>query len=129
MSVMDTVKEIELDIDVFSDEGFDLKRSVIEAKEIVEKLEKENRWLRGEFEDDHWVVSRLLYSESYNSYNFSQFDSAQFNHKLPKEFKTIVKCWIVNLIDKYKETATHCLLHFSNGFEVTKGFQITEIKI
>ena len=128
MSVMDTVKEIELDIDVFSDEGFDLKRSVIEAKEIVEKLEKENRWLRGEFEDDHWVVSRLLYSESYNSYNFSQFDSAQFNHKLPKEFKTIVKCWIVNLIDKYKETATHCLLHFSNGFEVTKGFQITEIK-
>lgn len=35
MSVMDAVKEIELDIDVFSDEGFDLKRSVIESKEII----------------------------------------------------------------------------------------------
>ncbi|MGR5909949.1 hypothetical protein ACT7C4_11015 [Bacillus pacificus] len=37
MSVTDTVKEIELDIDVFSDEGFDIKQSVIEAKGIVQK--------------------------------------------------------------------------------------------
>nr|WP_312753421.1 tyrosine-type recombinase/integrase [Bacillus mobilis] len=128
MSVVDTVKEIELDIDVFSDEGFDLKRSVIEAKAIVQKLVEENRWLQGEFEEDYWKISRLLYKEHSNGYKFSQFDSSQFNHKLPKEFKTIVKCWIVNLIDQYKDTAVTCLIHLVSGFEVTKGFQTTEIK-
>ncbi|GAB6577799.1 tyrosine-type recombinase/integrase [Bacillus cereus] len=128
MSVMETVKEIEIDIDVFSDEGFDLKRSVIEAKEILQKLIEENRWLRGEFEEDYWEVHKLLYSEKLNSYNFSKFDSAQFNTKLPKEFKTIVKCWVINLISQYKEKAVHCFSHFSKGFEMTKGFQATEIK-
>ena len=38
MSVTDTVKEIELDIDVFSDEGFDIKQSVIEAKGLYKNL-------------------------------------------------------------------------------------------
>ncbi|HDR4715851.1 TPA: site-specific integrase [Bacillus cereus] len=128
MSVTDTVQEIELDIDVFSDEGFDLKRSVIEAKEIVQKLVEENRWLRGEFEEDYWEVSKVLYSDNSNIYNFNKFDSAQFNHKLPQEFKTIIKCWIVNLIDQYKEIAAQCLIHLANGFEVTKGFQTTEIQ-
>lgn len=128
MPVMDTVKEIELDIDVFSDEGFDIEKSVIEAKEIVQKLVEENRWLRGDFEDDYWEITKPLYSEHYHSYNFSGFDSFQFNHKLPKEFKEIVKCWIVNLIDQYKSVAIHCLTHFTKGFEVTKGFKTTEIQ-
>ncbi|MDA1539068.1 site-specific integrase [Bacillus cereus group sp. LD113LC] len=128
MSVMDAVKEIELDIDVFSDEGFDLKRSVIESKEIIQKLEEEKRWLRGEFEEDYWEVSRNIYNERCHGYDFSKFDSAQFNHELPKEFKTIVKCWIINLIDKYKEAATHGMIHLTKGFEITKGFKTTEIK-
>jgi len=95
MSVTDTVKEIELDIDVFSDEGFDIKQSVIEAKGIVQKLVEENRWLRGEFEEDYWEVNKVLYVENYNGYDFSKFDYSHFNRKLPKEFKEIVKCWIV----------------------------------
>lgn len=129
MSVIDNpVKEIEIDIDVFSDEGFDLKRSVIEAKEIIKKLEEENRWFRGEFEEDHWEVSKNLYNERYDGYDFSKFDSFQFNHKLPQEFKEIIKCWILNFIDQYKKMATHCFLHLVKGFEVTKGFQKTEIK-
>ena len=104
MSVIDsTIKEIELDIDVFSDEGFDIKQSVVEAKGIVQKLVEENRWIRGEFEEDYWEVNRVLYSEHCNSYNFSKFDSSHFNRKLPKEFKEIVKCWIVNLIDHTKK--------------------------
>lgn len=128
MSVTDTVKEIELDIDVFSDEGFDIKQSVIEAKGIVQKLVEENRWLRGEFEEDYWKVNKVLYVENYNGYDFSKFDYSHFNRKLPKEFKEIVKCWIVNLIDQYKEIAVHCLIHLNKGFEVTKGFKKTEIK-
>lgn len=128
MSVVDTVKEIELDIDVFSDESFNLKQSILDAKEIEQKLVEEGRWIRGEFEEDYWEITKVLYSEHYNSYNFSKFDSAQFNHKLPKEFKTIVKCWIVNLMNQYKEMAIYCFLHLAKGFEVTKGFQTTEIK-
>ncbi|WP_242434980.1 tyrosine-type recombinase/integrase [Bacillus cereus] len=129
MSVIDSpVKELELDIDVFSDEGFDIKQSVIDAKEIVQKLVEENRWFQGEFEEDYWKVNRPLYDELANVYKFSKFDSSQFNHKLPKNFKTIVKCWIVNLLDQYKEIAIQCLIHLTKGFEVTKGFQTTEIK-
>ncbi|BCC27004.1 hypothetical protein BCM0079_p1059 (plasmid) [Bacillus cereus] len=129
MSVIDsTIKELELDIDVFSDEGFDIKQSVIDAKEIVQKLVAENRWFQGEFEEDYWKVNRPLYGELANVYKFSKFDSSQFNHKLPKNFKTIVKCWIVNLLDQYKEIAIQCLIHLTKGFEVTKGFQTTEIK-
>ncbi|MED0976629.1 tyrosine-type recombinase/integrase [Bacillus paranthracis] len=129
MSVIDsTVKEIELDIDVFSDEGFDLKRSVIEAKEIIQKLEEENRWVRGDFEDDHWEVTSLLYNERTNGYDFSKFDSAQFNDKLPKEFKTIAKCWIVNLIDNYMSLSVPSFTHLSKSFELTKGFRKTEVQ-
>lgn len=130
MSVIDsTVKEIELDIDVFSDEGFDIKQSVIEAKEIVQKLVEENRWIRGEFEEDYWEINRLMYTETYYGYDFSKFDSAQFNRKLPEEFKTIVKCWIVNIIDRFKDTAsTQYLIQLTKGFEITKGFKVTEME-
>ncbi|SME07891.1 Phage integrase family protein [Bacillus cereus] len=128
MSVTDTVKEIELDIDVFSDEGFNIKQSVIEAKEIIQKLVEENRWLQGEFEDDHWVVNTVLYSEMSNHYKFNAFDSAQFNHKLPQEFKTIIKCWIINLIDRHKTMAIHCLIHLTKGYEVTNGFKAIEVE-
>lgn len=124
---MDTVKEIELDIDVFSDEGFDLKRSVIEAKEIMQKLVEEGRWLRGEFEDDYWEINKILYVENFNGYNFSKLDYFQFNHKLPKEFKTIVKCWMVNLIDQLNGAEVHYFIHLIKGFEVTKGFKKGEI--
>lgn len=128
MSVIDSpVKEIELDIDVFSDEAFDIKKSIIEAKEIIKRLEEENRWVRGEFEEDKWEVNTLLYNERSNYYDFSLFDSFQFNHKLPSDFKEIVKCWFINIIDN-KKTAKWIFSMFKKVFEVTKGFQTTEIK-
>ena len=99
MSVIDSpVKEIELDIDVFLMKHLILK-SIIEAKEIIKRLEEENRWVRGEFEEDKWEVNTLLYNERSNYYDFSLFDSFQFNHKLPSDFKEIVKCWFINIID------------------------------
>lgn len=130
MSVIDSmIKEIEFDISVFSDEGFDIKQSIIEAKEIAQKLVEENRWIRGEFEEDYWEINRLMYTETYYGYDFSKFDSAQFNHKLPQDFKTIVKCWIINIVDKFKDTSSmHYLIHFTKGFEITKGFKVAEIK-
>ncbi|MGR5961424.1 tyrosine-type recombinase/integrase [Bacillus paranthracis] len=113
----------------FSDEGFDIKQSIIEAKEIAQKLVEENRWIRGEFEEDYWEINRLMYTETYYGYDFSKFDSAQFNHKLPQDFKTIVKCWIINIVDKFKDTSSmHYLIHFTKGFEITKGFKVAEIK-
>ena len=115
MSVIDSmIKEIEFDISVFSDEGFDIKQSIIEAKEIAQKLVEENRWIRGEFEEDYREINRLKYTETYYGYDFSKFDSAQFNHKLPQDFKTIVKCWIINIVDKFKDTSSmHYLIHFT----------------
>lgn len=128
MSVMDAVKEIEFDIDVFSNEGFDLKRSIIETEEVVQKLVEEGRWIRGEFEEDYWEITTALYNERSNVYDFSNFDSAQFNAKLPKEFKTIVKCWVVNLVDNYKNAAVSGLIQLTKGFEITEGFKDTKVK-
>ncbi|MGR5909123.1 hypothetical protein ACT7DL_32610 [Bacillus paranthracis] len=61
-------------------------------------------------------------------YDFSNFDSAQFNAKLPKEFKTIVKCWVVNLVDNYKNAAVSGLIQLTKGFEITEGFKDTKVK-
>lgn len=119
-------KEVQFDIEEFSDEAFNLELSVIEAKEIIENLVLKNRWIKGNFEDDYWEVTRLDYYENHKSFDFSKLDSSQFNNNLPKEFKDIVKCWCIQLIEKYKTAASSYLSHFLKLFEKTKGFRRQE---
>ncbi|MCL7747047.1 site-specific integrase [Halalkalibacter alkaliphilus] len=122
MSIIET--EVEIDIDVFSDEEFQIEESVNEAKKIIDRLVVENRWIKGDFEDDYWEVTQIQYNENFKAFDFNLLDSAAFNPSLPLFFKEMVKCWIVNLIDKYKKGATTSLILFLKGFELTKGFKV-----
>lgn len=127
MSVI--VKEIEIDINIdeFSDEGFDLEQSMLESKEIYKRLVSENRWVKGEFEDDEWAITHEHYQENTHSFEFSEFNLARFNTHLPIEFKEMVKCWIVQLIDKYAvQHAKTYLTIILRVFETTKGFRRNE---
>ncbi|MEH7158305.1 site-specific integrase [Neobacillus drentensis] len=119
-------KELEFDIEEFSDETFNLEQSIIKAKEIIESLVVENRWIRGDFEDDCWEVAKLQYYENYSSFDFSKLDSALFNKNSPHDFKDIAKCWTVHLIDKYKQAAVSYHIQFLKSFEITKGFRRQE---
>jgi hypothetical protein len=124
MSVL--IKEIDIDIEEFSDETFDTVQSIIEAKDIIENLVSENRWIRGNFEDDYWEITKPHYYENYTSFDFSKLDSAHFNENLPHDFKDIVKCWTISLIDRYKKAADSYHIQFLKSFEITKGFRLQE---
>ncbi|PLT30509.1 site-specific integrase [Peribacillus deserti] len=118
--------DITIDIGEFSDESFDLETSIHESKEIINELVQENRWIKGEFEDDYWLVSKLLYSENNTGYDFSIFNTTSFNNSLPDNFKSIVKCWTVNLINEYKRLSITYLIQLKKCFEVTLGFRSEE---
>jgi hypothetical protein len=117
-------KEVDIDIEVLSDEQFNFEQSVTEAKEIYKELE--SRWITGDFTDDYWEISRLDYNAHYISFDFSKLDAAVFNRDLPKEFKDMVKCWTVQLIGKYKKIASIYLSYLNKAFELTKGFKPEE---
>ena len=119
-------KEVEIDIEEFSDEAFDIEQSIMDAKEIMESLVLENRWIRGDFEDDYWELSQLHYNENHNSFDFSKLDSSLFNNNLPIEFKTIVKCWTIHLMEKYKSAAINYHSKLLKCFEITQGFRRQE---
>lgn len=117
-------KEVDIDIEVFSDEQFNIEQSVIEAKKIYKELK--SRWIKGDFTDDYWEVTRLDYESQHLSFDFSNLNAAVFNRDLPTEFKAMVKCWTVVLIEKYKTVASRYLSYFKKAFELTKGFKPEE---
>lgn len=120
------IKEDAFDLDDFSDETFNKEQSINEAKAIMDNLILENRWIRGEFEDDYWEITELHFNENTKGYDFSKLNAALFNNNLPKEFKEMVKCWTISLIDKYKKAAVTYLILFTKSFEITKGFRQQE---
>ena len=123
---MSEVQLTEIDIDVFSDECFDVANSITQTKEIIDSMVLSNRWVKGEFEDDNWFVTDLMMSGNYQHFDFTPFNSSTFNKSLPKEFKEMVKCWVVNLIEKYKDVR-QTFNPFVQCFKVSKGFNKNEL--
>lgn len=119
-------KENLIDIDVFSDEIYDIEASMNRSKTTIEQLVNENRWVKGDFDDDYWVVNRLDYKELTWRFDFHKLNFFVFNSSLPKEFKHIVKCWTVHLLESYQTIAAPSLKYLIKCFEITKGFKSEE---
>ncbi|WP_394548146.1 site-specific integrase [Priestia aryabhattai] len=116
--------EEKIDISSLSDEQFDLNISITKAKEIINEIG--DRWCGGSFDDDCWVISRLDYTSNTNSFDFNKFDSSSFSNTLPREFKNMVKCWIIELINKYKKVAVYYFIDLVKAFNISKGFRVEE---
>jgi len=121
------LEAVKFDIEEFSDEIFNVEQSIAEAKEIMDTLIKEKRWVKGKFEDDYWEITKIHYSENHNSFNFNNLNKSLFNNHLPDDFKDVVKCWTIYLISKYKTSAITYLILFTKAFEITQGFRRKEI--
>lgn len=117
----------EIDIDVFSNEQFDLELSVNEAREQFNILKNKGRML-SDFDNDIWTVTKLDYQTHRRNLDFTLFNSSVFNSTLAVEFKLIVKCWIVGHISVHKTVWSTYFTYFSNAYRLTKGFQETEVK-
>ena len=123
---IDDINIEEIDLDVFSDEQFDIDSSVNEAREQFDILKNEGRMLCN-FDDDIWTVTKTDYQSHRRNLDFSIFDSSVFNSSLPVDFKLMVKCWIVGLISNYKTQWSSNFTAFSKAYKLTKGFKETEV--
>ncbi|WP_129691309.1 site-specific integrase [Gottfriedia acidiceleris] len=116
--------QIDIDIEFFSDEQFDIELSVKESKQVFHEMK--TRFINSEFDDDVWLIERTDYAKQHNKLDFSKLDFALFNGTLPDSFKLMVKCWIVQLVKKYKRQFITSFIYFVKAFEVTKGFRVEE---
>ncbi|MGR5961864.1 hypothetical protein ACT7DN_09420 [Bacillus paranthracis] len=89
--------EYEIDFDSFSDERFDLKKSIEEAIIIYESLVEEGIVLQGDFESEKWIwlmEERVARAH----FNFERLQNMiKFQSHISEDFVLIVKCWILNL--------------------------------
>ncbi|HEF1852987.1 TPA: hypothetical protein R9Y23_001481, partial [Bacillus cereus] len=89
--------EYEIDFDSFSDERFDLKKSIEEAIIIYESLVEEGIVLQGDFESEKWIW--LMEERAARAhFNFERLQNMiKFQSHISEDFVLIVKCWILNL--------------------------------
>ncbi|MDA2663956.1 MULTISPECIES: site-specific integrase [unclassified Bacillus cereus group] len=89
--------EYEIDFDSFSDESFDLKKSIEEAIIIYESLVEEGIVLQGDFESEKWIW--LMEERAARAhFNFERLQNMiKFQSHISEDFVLIVKCWILNL--------------------------------
>lgn len=109
-------------LEVLANEEFDLKHSILQAKDALSKYSNENQFNHCEFYEDIWT----LHDEIEKTNRYINYDSLSEMLLTRTQFdlKTIVKCWAATLIDKGLSAGTISgkvngllqIIMLSNGF-------------
>ncbi|EJV95961.1 tyrosine-type recombinase/integrase [Bacillus toyonensis] len=111
-------------IEALSESSFSLLTTIEESKSTLQQLKKLDLLISGEFDDDLWLLANPNSKGRTHKIDFNELHTHMFSTDLPNEFKLIVKCWISELLNKFKTTTVvNQYYHFLLAFKETHGFQ------
>ena len=85
-------------LEILANEEFDLKHSILQAKDSLSRYSNENKFNHCEFNEDIWI----LHDETDKTNRYINYDSLSeiLLTRTKYDLKTIMKCWAATLIDK-----------------------------